>query len=78
MKKKCILLPVSFRFVGILFFMAGLIIGIARFHYGFKPDMLNFKMFAFYSSYLESKYMEIIQNKDKWGNAFDDLVDDDV
>jgi len=62
MKKQSILLPVNFRFVGILFFMAGLILGIARFHYGFKPELLNFKMFAFYSSYLENKYMEIIQN----------------
>jgi hypothetical protein len=56
------LLPRSFRFVGILFFIAGLILGIARFKYGFKPDLLDMKIFAFYSSYLETKYMEIIRN----------------
>jgi hypothetical protein len=56
------LLPRSFRFVGIIFFITGLIIGIARFKFGLKPDLLDMKMFAFYSSYLETKYMEIIRN----------------
>jgi hypothetical protein len=48
--------------VGIIFFITGLIIGIARFKFGLKPDLLDMKMFAFYSSYLETKYMEIIRN----------------
>jgi hypothetical protein len=56
------LLPRNFRFVGIIFFIFGLILGVARFYYGFKPDLLDMKMFAFYSSYLETKYMEIIRN----------------
>jgi hypothetical protein len=56
------LLPRSFRFVGIFFFIIGLIIGIARFKFGLKPDFLDLKMFAFYSSYLETRYMEIIRN----------------
>jgi hypothetical protein len=62
MNKLSFILPRSFRFVGILFFILGLILGIARFKYGFKPDFLDMKMFAFYSSYLETKYMEIIRN----------------
>jgi len=56
------ILPRSFRFVGILFFILGLILGVARFNYGFKPDLLDMKIFAFYSSYIETKYMEIIRN----------------
>jgi hypothetical protein len=56
------LLPRGFRFVGIIFFIIGLMLGIARFKYGLKPDLLDMKMFAFYSSYLETKYMEIIRN----------------
>ena len=62
MIKTTFLLPKSFRFVGIFFFVLGLILGVARFHYSFKPDLLDLKMFAFYSSYLETKYMEIIRN----------------
>jgi hypothetical protein len=62
MTKLTLLLPRSFRLVGIIFFILGLILGIARFNYGFKPDLLDMKMFAFYSSYLETKYMEIIRN----------------
>jgi hypothetical protein len=55
-------LPRSFRFVGIFFSILGIILGIARFNYGFKPDLLDLKMFAFYSSYLETKSMEIVRN----------------
>jgi hypothetical protein len=62
MNKITFLLPRSFRFVGILFFTLGIILGIARFRYGFKPDMLDMKIFAFYSSYLETKYMEFVRN----------------
>ena len=62
MIKTNFLLPRNFRFVGIFFLIVGFILGIARFKYGFKPDLLDFKMFAFYSSYIESKYMEIVRN----------------
>ena len=48
--------------MGFLFFAGGLILGIARFRYSFKPDLLDMKMFAFSSSYLETKYMEIVKN----------------
>lgn len=62
MHKTIFLLPRNFRFVGIFFLVLGFLIGIARFKYGFKPDSLDLKVFAFFSSYLESKYMEIINN----------------
>jgi len=48
--------------VGFLFLAGGIILGIARFHYSFKPDLLDMKMFAFSSSYIETKYMEFVKN----------------
>jgi len=56
------LLPGGFRPLGFIFVFSGFILGTARFYYGIKPDALNLKIFAFYSSYLESKYLEIIRN----------------
>jgi hypothetical protein len=56
------LVPRNFRFVGIFFVIAGAVMGVARFIYGFKPDFLDMKQFALYSEYLESKYMRIIKN----------------
>jgi hypothetical protein len=40
----------------------GLVLGVIRFKYGFKPEILDMKIFAFASSYIETKYMEIIGN----------------
>lgn len=56
------MLPRSLRFAGIIFFISGLLFAVARFKYGFKPDALDLKTFAMYSSYLETKYMQIIRN----------------
>lgn len=55
-------MPRNFRFVGIFLLISGLIIGVARFRYMFKPDFLDIKLFAFYSEYIDSKYMEFIKN----------------
>jgi hypothetical protein len=55
-------MPANFRFVGILFFILGFVLGVIRFKYGFKPEILDMKMFAFASSYIQTKYMEIIGN----------------
>jgi hypothetical protein len=60
--KLTFLMPRNFRFVGIFFIVLGLILGISRFYFGNKPDMLDMKMFAFSSSYLDTKYMEIVRN----------------
>lgn len=62
MLKTTFLLPKSFRFVGIIFFIAGLLFGIVRFKYGFKPDALDLNTFAVYSSYLETRFMQIVRN----------------
>jgi hypothetical protein len=60
--KLTFLMPRNLRFVGILFIILGLILGISRFYFGNKPDMLDMEMFAFSSSYLDTKYMEIVRN----------------
>lgn len=60
--KNRFLLPGRSRLLGILFSLSGVVLGIVRFRYGIKPESLNLKFFAFYSSYLEDKYMQIIRN----------------
>jgi hypothetical protein len=60
--KLTFLMPRNLRFLGIIFIVLGLILGISRFYFGNKPDMLEMKMFAFSSSYLDTKYMEIVRN----------------
>jgi hypothetical protein len=62
MAKIFFLFPPTFRKIGIAFFIIGLILGIARFYFGVKPDMLDMKTFAIYSSYLQTKYMEFVRN----------------
>lgn len=48
--------------MGIIFFILGLIIGMTRFYFGIKPEVLEIKVFAFYSSYLQSMFMQFISN----------------
>ena len=48
--------------MGIIFFMGGVAAGISRFYLGVKPKILNMKAFAFYSYYIDEKYLEIIKN----------------
>lgn len=57
------LLPGSFRFAGFIFTCAGTILGIMRFYFGFKPDMLDQKVFALYSVYLKTKTLKIESNQ---------------
>ena len=47
------LLPAGFRFVGIIFFITGIVAGFFRFYLGVKPKLLNIKVFAVYSEYLD-------------------------
>jgi phage shock protein PspC (stress-responsive transcriptional regulator) len=48
--------------VGIFFFVAGVVAGIARFYFGFKPKFLTIDFFALYSSYLNEKFMQTVRN----------------
>ena len=63
MRKLSYLLPRSFRFMGYMFTIAGTILGIMRFYFGFKPDMLDQKVFAVYSVYLKTKTLKIESNQ---------------
>lgn len=56
------LLPNNVRFAGIFFIMLAIITGFIRFHLGIKPHLLDMKPFAFYSTYLEDKYLQFIGN----------------
>lgn len=56
------LLPAKFRFVGSIFFIAGIVAGILRFYLGVKPKLLNIKVFAVYSEYLDEKYLKSVNN----------------
>jgi hypothetical protein len=53
-------MPVGLRFVGIIFSGFGFVAGMLRFYFGIKPEFLEFKVFAVYSSYIETKVMETI------------------
>lgn len=57
------LLPRWLRSAAYLFIPAGAALLIARFFFGFKPEVLELKVFAIYSAYLEAKSMTIIQNQ---------------
>jgi hypothetical protein len=62
MQKNTYLMPGSLRFVGIIFFVIGCLFGLARFYFGIKPEFLEIKVFAVFSSYFQTKYMELISN----------------
>ena len=63
MKKLTYLLPRGFRFVGFIFTIAGTILGILRFYFGYKPDMLDQKVFALYSVYLKTRTLKVESNQ---------------
>ena len=56
------LLPKSFSYAGWLFVILGIVSAVFRFHYGIKPEFLKIKVFAIYSSFLQSKYFSFITN----------------
>lgn len=52
----------KFKLAGYLLLLPGLIIIVLRFFYDWKPDFLETKAFAFYSTYLNTSYMKVIEN----------------
>ena len=52
---KSFLMPGGLRPLGIVFSIAGMLLLILKYKFNFKPDFLNFKVFAFYSVYIEAK-----------------------
>jgi hypothetical protein len=57
-----LLLPSRCKLAGWILFIPALIITILRFYFEYKPEWLDTKVFAFYSSYFENKYFTIIEN----------------
>ncbi len=63
MKGFSYLQPKGFRFVGYIMTFTGAILGIMRFYFGIKPDLLDQKVFAVYSVYLKTKTLKIESNQ---------------
>lgn len=57
-----LLLPSKLKPVGFLLILPGLFLLLLRFYFEIKPDVFNIKVFAFYSTYLETKLFSIIEN----------------
>jgi len=62
MIKHIFLFPRYFKIPGILFFAAGLAVTFVRFALEIKPDFLDFKVFAMYSQYIDTKYFKMVDN----------------
>lgn len=56
------LLPHFFQPAGLIIFLAGIVFSILRFSIGIKPKFLDVKVFAVWSTYLDTKYMKFISN----------------
>jgi small-conductance mechanosensitive channel len=63
LKKFAFLLPKGFRPLGIVLTGVGIILAIIRFFFGYKPEFLKRNVFAIYSHYLGSKFMQVIKNQ---------------
>ncbi len=63
MKEPSYLLPKGFRSAGVIFTSVGTILGIMRFYFGVKPDLLDQKVFAVYSVYLKTRTMKVESNQ---------------
>lgn len=60
--KNIYLLPNKLRIVGWLLLFVGIIFTAFRFYFGLKPEFLEIKVFAIYSSFLQKKYFSFITN----------------
>lgn len=56
------LIPNKFRIAGVLSILIGMALTYIRFIVGLKPEYLNWKVFAIYSSFLENKYFTFTTN----------------
>lgn len=63
MKNFTYLFPRGFKPLGFIFTVIGIILAYIRFHYGYKPELFDIKVFALYSHYIESKIMMVIKNQ---------------
>jgi hypothetical protein len=56
------LLPNIFQVVGLVLTAAGLSMTYLRFGAGYKPGFMDVKVFAFWSTYFDTKYFQVINN----------------
>ena len=57
-----LLLPKKLRIAGYIILLLGIILGITRFYFGIKLEILDIKVFAVYSNYFETNYFKVIPN----------------
>jgi glucose uptake protein GlcU len=57
------LIPKGLRPFGIVLFIFGIILTLLKFRFNFKPDFLDFKVFAVYSYYIEAKSFSMITHQ---------------
>lgn len=57
-----LLIPYKYKFVGIILLLLGITAAYLRFYLGIKPSYLNLPVFAFYSSFLDTKTFQVITN----------------
>jgi len=62
MKYNIYLFPSKFKWFGTIILLPGIILAYLKLHLDIRWEFLNTKVFAIYSTYLESKYFSIIQN----------------
>ncbi len=57
-----LLLPNKLRIYGWIILLFGIVLGVIRFYFGIKLELLNIKVFAVYSKYFETNYFKVIDN----------------
>lgn len=55
-------MPHFFQVAGLVLTIAGLIMTYLRFGAGYKPGFLDVKVFAIWSTYFDTKYLQVINN----------------
>jgi len=63
MKRFSFLLPKGLKPLGFILTGIGIILAIIRYFFGVKPEFLKRNVFAVYSQYLGSKFMQVIKNQ---------------
>jgi len=57
------LLPYKLRPVGIALVAIGIVLLVLKYHFNYKPDYLNIKVFAIYAFYLEAKTFSLLSHQ---------------
>jgi len=57
------LMPYKLRPVGIGLVVVGIILLVLKYHFNYKPDFLNIKVFAIYAFYLEARTFTLISHQ---------------